>query len=428
MRFQQYTAPVQAKGVEDTAFYRYHVLVSLNEVGGAPADFGLSVAEWHRTAIERRRRHPGEMLATTTHDTKRSEDARARINVISEAPDEWQAAVMAWRRINATNRTRVGGSSAPDANDEYLFYQSLVGVWPNEGLEPAASPTTDPALVARMCAYMQKAIREAKLHTSWITPNPDYEAAVDGFVQRTLTGKTADAFLASFVPFVRRLARAGATNALAQLVLKLSAPGVPDIYQGTELWDLSLVDPDNRRPVDWAHRRRLLESLGGALDVAIDGPGPGSLVGTQDETVATLLDSWTNGRLKLFVTALGLRWRRAHPAVFIDGDYLPLAITGPRAEHVVAFARRTASEVLITVVPRLTFSLAAPNEWPVDKATWESTSIRLPSDLAGRPLRSLFTGGPPIVESVDEAGAHLLVRDVLRRLPVALLSSVGAHA
>jgi (1->4)-alpha-D-glucan 1-alpha-D-glucosylmutase len=415
MRFQQYTAPVQAKGVEDTAFYRHHVLLSLNEVGGDPGRFGRSVNDFHR-ANERRRRHwPGEMLATTTHDTKRSEDARARIDVISEIPDTWASAVARWRRVNAPNRTRLSTGQAPDRNDEYLFYQALLGAWPMGRAGEPIEPGAPAEFVSRLRAYMFKAIKEAKLHTSWITPNRDYEAAVDAFVGRTLSGATAPAFLGSFVPFVRQLAGAGMVNSLAQLVLKLTAPGVTDVYQGTELWDLSLVDPDNRRPVDFGLRRRLLQDLEPFLSATGVDTGPAASCA---DAIGRLLDTWEDGRIKLFVMSLGLRLRRHLPDLFLEGGYTPLAAEGDRAGHVVALERHHASGTVVAVVPRLTMSLGPHGSLPVGTAAWGDTRLKLRSRAGRRVLRNLLTGERH--EVADRTPAVPLWQ-LLRTCPVALL-------
>ncbi|HUU34320.1 MAG TPA: malto-oligosyltrehalose synthase, partial [Vicinamibacterales bacterium] len=422
MRFQQYTAPVQAKGVEDTAFYRYHLLASLNEVGGDPGRFGRTVSELHAANGERRLHQPLEMLATTSHDTKRSEDARARINVLSEAPEAWQAAVTRWRKTNAANRTRVAGNQAPDGNDEYLFYQALVGAWPAELLTDDVPDRAAPDLVERMAAYMHKAIKESKLHTSWITPNPEYEAAVAHFVARTLSGRSAPAFCASFVPFVRQVAAAGMINSLAQLVLKIGVPGVADFYQGTELWDLSMVDPDNRRPVDFAARHRLLQALEPWL--GIDGTGGPDATAAQTAAVTSMLDTWPDGRIKLFITALGIRLRRAWPDLFLAGSYEPLAVDGSRAAHVVAFARRHGGHALVIVVPRLTTQLPRQGQGralPLGTGSWEDTTLRLPASLAQCRFRDVITGRP-FLPTTDGAGlSRLALADVLESCPVAML-------
>jgi (1->4)-alpha-D-glucan 1-alpha-D-glucosylmutase len=400
MRLQQYTGPVQAKGVEDTAFYRYHVLVSLNEVGGAPEWFGRTPAEFHAANRLRRARWPHAMLCTATHDTKRGEDARARISVLSELPGEWAHAAARWARLNGAHRTALEDRWAPDRNDEYLFYQTLVGIWPAGDAAPAA-------LVPRLRTYMTKAIREAKVHTSWISEDAAYEEGVLTFVERTLAGPRSGRFLDAFVPFARRIARLGAVGALAQLVLKLVAPGVPDVYQGTELWDLHLVDPDNRRPVDYATRTAALDALAPLLH----DPGPADRVAA----VARLVQEWEDGRIKLLVTACGLRLRRALAAVFRDGDYLPLEVRGAHADHVVALARTHADAVVIAVVPRLVAALA-DGAGVLRPEAWEDTRVVLPAALARAPLRDALTG----VACAPVAGA-LALGEILRVAPVAIL-------
>jgi (1->4)-alpha-D-glucan 1-alpha-D-glucosylmutase len=422
MRFQQYTAPVQAKGIEDTAFYRYHVLASLNEVGGDPGRFGRTVEELHAGNTERRNRWPTEMLATTTHDTKRSEDARARINVLSEIPGEWEKAVGQWTRLNAGRRTRLADGPAPDANDEYLFYQALVGAWPAERDDGRPCEHASPDLVARIGAYLNKAIKESKTHTSWITENHDYERGVANFVEQTLAGPSAATFLASFVPFVRRVAVPGMINSLAQLVLKIASPGVADFYQGTELWDLSLVDPDNRRPVDYARRQRLLHELEPCLaHTAIDAR-PGDEDTQLADTVARLLEDWPDGRIKLFVTACGIRLRRARPGLFLTGDYVPLEVRGPYAQHLVACARREGADVLVALVPRLTTHLAhGDTQLPLGRDTWADTRVQVPAAWGRRTFRHLLTGDRFTPSALTDGGRVLPAWRVLQRCPVALL-------
>ncbi len=332
MQFQQFTGPVQAKGVEDTAFYRYHVLVSANDVGGHPQRPEVSPEAFHAANLARLDQRPLEMLATSTHDAKRGEDARMRLSAISEIPDQWRRAVSEWMRINGPNRTKIEGLWAPDRNDEYLFYQSLVAVWPFQG-ETAAAPDRAPdELVARLRAYMEKAVREAKLHTSWVNENPAYSDAVARFVDKSLQGRTTPRFLASLMPLQRRLACLGAVNALAQLVLKLASPGVADFYQGTELWQLDLVDPDNRRPIDYALRRELLEMLRPLADRIESG-------GTAAQEVGELVRRFDSGAIKLFVTTCGLRLRRRHPELMCRGRYAALTAEGAAADRLVAFAR-----------------------------------------------------------------------------------------
>ena len=256
MKFQQYTGPVMAKGMEDTALYRYNRLTSLNEVGGEPERFGTTIPAFHHLNGERAKHWPHAMLATSTHDTKRGEDVRARINVLSEIPDEWRGKLARWGRMNRSRRREVDGAQAPSRNDEYLLYQTLLGAWP---LDEGDAGTEE--FRGRIKAYMEKAMREARTHTSWTNVNEEYEQAVADFVDTLLAPAENDLFLDDFLPFQRKLSRLGALNSLSQTFIKLTAPGVPDIYQGNELWDLSLVDPDNRRPVDYELRRRLLSEL-----------------------------------------------------------------------------------------------------------------------------------------------------------------------
>lgn len=415
MKFQQYTAPVQAKGVEDTAFYRWAPLPGLNEVGGEPAVTGDPVAGFHLANLERGRRSPLAMLATATHDTKWGEDARARLAVVSEIPRQWQALVTRWHRVTRDARTDVAGRPAPAPVDEYRFYQALAGVWP-----PGAGGQAGAALVQRMQGYMRKAMREAKLHTSWLNPVAPYERAVENFVESVLVGRSATAFLRSFVPVAERLAWLGMLNSGTQLLLKLTSPGVPDIYQGNELWDLSLVDPDNRRPVDFGARRNALERLAPLLSRGERGAPAGPDLGG-------LLSDWRSGHIKLFLTAAGLRLRRRHPDLFLQGDYRPLSPTGPAASHLVALARLHGSHAVAVVVPRLPAQLAGwehKERVPLG-AAWAGTTIRLPPELAGATWRNVLTGA-----AVRAGEQGLPASDVLADLPWGLLATdqVAAHA
>ncbi|HEY8477905.1 MAG TPA: malto-oligosyltrehalose synthase, partial [Chloroflexota bacterium] len=307
MKFQQVTGPVMAKGVEDTAFYVYNRLVSLNEVGGNPEQFGLSPAAFHQQSLQRQRRWPHSLLATSTHDTKRSEDVRARINALSEMPEEWQAALDRWADTNAAKKVVVDGEMAPDRNDEYLLYQTLLGVWPSEPLTPEEFA----CFRQRIADYMHKATKEAKVHTSWVNPNEAYDAAVRSFVFNILPDDPQDAFLQDFLAVQRRVAFFGRLNSLAQVTLKLTAPGVPDLYQGTELWDFSLVDPDNRRPVDFERRRLLL----GQIRERVERDGD------LTRLVRELLEHAHDGRIKLYVTHRLLRYRRDRRDLFSKGEY-----------------------------------------------------------------------------------------------------------
>jgi (1->4)-alpha-D-glucan 1-alpha-D-glucosylmutase len=412
MKVQQFTAPVLAKGVEDTAFYRYNVLVSANEVGGHPGRLCAGVAEFHEMNRQRLECWPLELLATSTHDTKRGEDARMRITVLSEMPVAWSKAVWAWMRINGRNRVKLHGGWAPDRNDEYLFYQVLIGSWPAERTQ---SPVVDRAsadLTARLVAYMDKAAREAKVHTSWIEENPEYSKALVRFVKETLGGQTARRFLASFVPFQRRVAQVGMMNSLSQLVLKLASPGVPDFYQGTELWDLGLVDPDNRRAVDFAARRHLLAELRPVLDQV-------EHENTAERDVQDLFTRWTDGRIKLLVTACGMRFRRQHRALMLHGAYTPLEADGEHADHVVAFARHDDSGTLLVIAPRLVVPLITEERpLPIGTDVWTATRILLPPVTRAARYRHVMTG-----EWCETACDHssLSIASALATCPVALL-------
>jgi (1->4)-alpha-D-glucan 1-alpha-D-glucosylmutase len=400
-KFQQYTAPVVAKGLEDTAFYNDVLLISANEVGGSLRHRARSVDEFHRENLHRLARWPLEMTAGSTHDTKRGEDARARINVISELPEEWRALVLRWAALNEGARSGTGASAAPDRNDEWLYYQALVGAWPAERPEEPVPPTAPEDFVERMQVYMRKAIKEAKRHTSWLTENAHYENAVRAFVDATLRGASASGFLASFVPFQRRLAWFGMLNSLAQLVLRVGAPGVPDIYQGSELWNFSLVDPDNRRPVDFDARRRLLASV-------------------ERATPRELLDAWPDGRVKLFTLTRALRFRRDHPELLLYGDYEPLTSESDDP-HVIAFGRRRDGEELIVAAPRFVATmLGGVIGMPLGMSRWRLTSIRLPARLASARFSNVFTG--ELIEPLTHRGVPWLpAGSVFQSFPVAML-------
>jgi (1->4)-alpha-D-glucan 1-alpha-D-glucosylmutase len=405
LRFQQLTSPVTAKGLEDTAFYRFYPLSSLNEVGGEPAIFGTPLARFHERNLDRRESWPHALSATSTHDTKRSEDVRARVNVLSEIPEEWNRAIYRWRELNRPRKTRVENGEAPDANEEYLLYQTLVGTWPLEEGDDAAHEQ----YVERIRRYMQKAIKEAKLHTSWINPDEEYERAVSEFVGVVLDRGSNARFLSDLAAFQRTTARAGMLNSLSQTLLKIAAPGVPDFFQGTEIWDFSLVDPDNRRPVDYDLRRRLLESLRSVEE------------GDRGRLVAELLDSSNDGRVKLYVTSRALNFRKARASLFAAGDYVAVEAEGGRSASVVAFARRRGEEEALAVAGRFFTRLGAGagEGLRLEGAAWGETALRLEGVVVGRRFRDLFTGA-----EFDVAGGRLPLASVLSPLPVALLERV----
>jgi (1->4)-alpha-D-glucan 1-alpha-D-glucosylmutase len=404
MKFQQLTGPVMAKGVEDTAFYQYNRLLSLNEVGGDPASFGASVSDFHQHCRSLARHWPSGMLASSTHDTKRSEDVRARISALTEMPREWRAAVNRWARANRRLKQRVQGFAAPDRNDEYHFYQTLVGIWPFDGVP-------DASLRERLHDYMLKAAREAQTHTSWLSPNVEYEAALTSFVSNALTPGQRNAFLDDVRQFMPAVMRAGAFNALSQQLLKLTAPGVPDVYQGTELWDFSLVDPDNRRPVDFEQRIDALAQLGSGV--------------CRPELLAELLADLPSGKIKLYLTARALAHRAAHPDLFARGTYEPLQTQGPLAENLIAFARVHEDEQLIVVAPRLVRRLLSDSEGAPIGDCWRGVTALLPEEDAGARYCNVLSG--ETVDAISSGdGPVLEVSDVLGRVPVALLQRIPA--
>lgn len=405
LKFQQISGPVMAKGVEDTAFYVFNRLVSLNEVGGNPGDFGTSLDAFHRKNLERQKHWPHSMSASSTHDTKRSEDVRARINAISEMPSEWAQALARWREMNAPKKATVDGESAPDSNDEYLFYQTLLGVWP-----PATEDLPD-SLCERVSAYMQKTIKEAKVHTSWVNPNVNYDKAVNDFVMSVLGDQ---AFLQAFLPFQQRIEHFGNINALAQLLLKLTCPGVPDFYQGSEIWDLRLVDPDNRGPIDYQLRSGLLTGL--VEEIAERGE-------ELHDFASELMTASDDGRIKLYVIHRTLSFRKKHPEIFRDGDYVPCKVTGPKASHACAFTRLHGTNRLVVAVPRLVGGLLGGTaRYPVGEGVWMDTWLELPGDQIGKKYQNLFTGEEHSV-GLRAGVAGISLESVFSCFPVVLLQA-----
>jgi (1->4)-alpha-D-glucan 1-alpha-D-glucosylmutase len=408
MKFQQFTGPVMAKGLEDTAFYIYNRLISLNEVGGEPQKFGISVGSFHRQNQERLRHWPHAMLTTSTHDTKRSEDVRARINVLSELPKEWRAALTRWSRFNRRKKMTVDGAPAPDRNEEYLLYQTLLGAWPFEPMNAEEHEQ----FVQRIQDYMIKAIREAKINTSWLNPNNAYDEAVRAFVAAILKEGSTNRFLDDFQQFQRKIAHFGVFNSLSQTLLKLTSPGAPDIYQGNEMWDFSLVDPDNRRPVDYDLRKWLL----------------GEMLDLKDDPAAfarMLVDERASGRIKLYMTHHALTFRRDHAALFRDGSYSPLEATDDANDHIIAFARVRNGDRAITVVPRLPAKRLRGDESaiPLGEDAWGDTLLILTNGARARYYRNIFTG--EIIEAVERDDViGLPLAEVFANFPVALLERV----
>ena len=408
MKFQQVTAAVMAKGVEDTAFYRYNRLVSLNDVGGNPNRFGTGVEEFHRANQERLATWPHSMLSSSTHDSKRSEDVRARINVLSEMPATWRLRLRRWSDWNRGKKTRLEGGRAPSRNDEYLFYQTLVGIWPARDSDDAGWKV----FVERVEQYMLKAARESKEHTSWANTNTAYEEALSEFVRQVLDRRHNRAFVEDFSEFHRPIARVGAFNSLSQSLLKLTAPGVPDVYQGSELYRFALVDPDNRQTVDYEIGRSLIENSAFA-GAATAGPA-----------IADLSRNPLDPQVKLLLTARTLCFRKSHPLLFERGEYLPLAATGSKSAHLVAFARRHEQMTTIVAAPRLCASLLGEDQVWGEGDFWGDTSLEVPGS-SNNCYHSLFTGECFTLDSRPR-NKGILASSLFRTLPFALLVSEPA--
>ena len=412
MRWQQFTGPIMAKGYEDTVLYLYNRLISLNEVGGDPVGGVVSVPKFHHRMRDRRQRSPHTMNATSTHDTKRSEDVRARINVLSEIPELWTERVTRWREWNAGKKPQVAGRPVPEDNAELLVYQTLVGAWPLRAADEAD-------FGERLKEYLVKASREAKAYTSWLDPDEEYEAALGTFAERILIDTTDNRFRQDLLRLTGPVAYYGALNSLAQVVLKVMCPGVPDFYRGTEVWDLSLVDPDNRRPVDFERLTALLAEL----QQREVGPA----------LVQELLAAWDDGRVKMYVTWQALSLRRARAELFASGDYVPLGAAGTAQEHLCALARHAGEHWVVAAVPRLPVRLtgAGPVALPVAKppvgeAVWGDTVLILPA-AAPTCWRNVFTGETVgTAPAVGNPGVRALpLARVLGTFPVALLTPDG---
>lgn len=406
MKFQQVTAAVMAKGLEDTAFYRYNRLVSLNDVGGNPGKFGVSVEEFHRANQERMGSWPHSMLATSTHDSKRSEDVRARIDVLSEIPSIWRRKLGRWRDWNRNKKTNTEDLVAPTRNDEYLLYQTLVGTWPADSVnEKQWDDYTE-----RIEQYMVKAVREAKEYTRWANQDSDYEQALSTFVRSILHRSDTNLFLEDLADFQRRISRAGALNSLSQTLLKLTSPGVPDIYQGSELFEFALVDPDNRRPVDYDRRRAALTKLRAAT------------TGGQKNGLGKFAANPGNSCLKLYLTWKALQVRNERRLLFEEGNYIPVRATGDRAENVVAFAREHEGKSAVIAVPRLCATLLGDEfESVCNEAVWGNTRLEIAHSSAAC-FHNAFTGECTPIES-NHQQCTLQLSKIMRQFPVALLLS-----
>ena len=401
MRWQQFTGPVMAKGQEDTALYVYNPLVALNEVGGDPRPGKVLADDFHQFVKDRARAWPNSLNATATHDTKRGEDVRARISVLSGNPAEWARRLRRWSRLNASRKKFVNGQIVPDSNDEILFYQTLIGAWP-------ASPAEILGLKERLQAYLIKAMREAMVHTRWTQPNLAQEGALVEFIDSVLSGSEDDPFLNDFHDFYRKVAYWGMLNGLAQVLLKIVCPGVPDFYQGCELWDLHLVDPDNRGRVDFALRTELLRSI---QEQANGAPAPAFL--------DSLLQHWTDGRVKLYLTWRALNFRGKHPQLFLEGDYAAVEARGNHNRNVVALVRSFGDEHLLAALPRWLASAKAPMKPGQIQRFWAGGELVLPA-RAPRNWFNVLTG-QRLICSASRRPPTLALREVFQIFPVALL-------
>jgi (1->4)-alpha-D-glucan 1-alpha-D-glucosylmutase len=403
MKFQQLTGPVMAKGMEDTSFYIYNRFVSLNEVGGNPEKFGITVDSFHAANIDKLESWPHTLSATSTHDSKRGEDVRARLNVLSEIPDQWQEHLRRWSRINRRHKKRLDGTPFPDRNAEYLLYQTLVGAWPPAAMDEGLAAS----FKGRIVQYMLKAAREAKTHTSWLNQSNEYEEALTSFIDNILQSRN---FLADFLPFVQLLARYGIFNSLAQTLLKITSPGIPDFYQGTELLTFTLVDPDNRSPVDYEARAAMLASLKEKEGTA------GTLALVRD-----LTDNPADGGIKLYLIYKALHCRLHHLELFRSGEYVPLQVAGPLTGKIVSYLRRNGNEAVLVVVPRLLTSLGlGPDALPLGEI-WQDNLLILPEQMGERNFSNILTG-ETILPVVRESQPALRLSEVLSRFPVALLT------
>jgi (1->4)-alpha-D-glucan 1-alpha-D-glucosylmutase len=413
LKFQQLTGPVMAKGMEDTACYVYNRFISVNEVGGSPREFGIEPDEFHWGNVKRLENWPNSMLSTSTHDTKRSEDVRMRLDVLSEMPRPWAAQSMRWRRINRPKRrTLADGRVVPDANEEYLLYQTMVGTWPVKMVDGTPSAKLDATererYTKRIQEYMTKAIHEAKVNLSWVNQDPEYTEALMRFIARILIPGTAakpNTFLRLMEAFVERIGLFGAINSISETLIKLTAPGVPDIYQGQELFDFSLVDPDNRRPVDFSLRRVLLDDL--------------QKRAREPELIDELLREWPDGRVKMWLTARALEYRHANLRLFQNGRYVPIRGNIENERHILGFARIGEGRVAITVVPRFAFTLTGGETRLPLGGAWGNAEIMLPHEASNLQLRNVLTD-----ETIRASREHTLrAADVFQRFPAALLVS-----
>ncbi len=388
MHFQQITSPVMAKGVEDTAFYRYFPLASVNEVGSEMDSFGMSSETFHKKNLDKFEFYPSSLLASTTHDTKRSEDVRARMNALSEIPDQWKQGLWDWNRVNEPLKIQTENYLIPDKNEEYFIYETLIGTWPFEGI--------DETYIGRIQNYIAKSIKESKIHESWINPDEEYSNNIQLFIKNILNNKD---FLNKFTPLKDFIQNMGMLNSLSQVLIKLTSPGIPDIYQGNEIWDFSLVDPDNRRPVDFIKRNKMIDRL-------------------ENENLQAFLDNPEDGMIKLFITKKTLEFRNKEKELFSLGNYIPLNVQGKTPEHCIAFARLFENRIcLIFAAKFFSFFMESFNKYK-DENFWNSHFLTIPMEMVGLPFKNIFTNEIHVFSE-----QKIPLQDLFKVMPFALLTS-----
>lgn len=404
MKLQQYTGPLMAKGMEDTSFYRYNRLVSLNEVGGEPNHFGVLISDFNQQSIERLESTPYNMLSTSTHDTKRSEDVRARISVLSELPEVWQKKVNKWSQLNRSKKTKSENSLMPDKNDEYLFYQTLLGIWPYE----IKNNEEIDELSQRLEEYMLKAIREAKLHTSWININNEYEDAVKNFIKKVIVSYNKHPFWREFLPFQKHVARLGYINSISQTIIKFTSPGIPDIYQGNETLSFRFVDPDNRKNVDYCVIENMLDEIFYVVEQGVE-------KSELPESLENKLLDYQNGYAKLFVTSSLLKFRNDKTSLVLHGEYIPLEVNGNNSENIIAYARKHKNETFLTIAPRFLNNLMLESSNLPASDNWLNTCIKLPSNFNNKKWKNYLTG------ELYDFDDIIKISEIFTKFPVALL-------
>jgi (1->4)-alpha-D-glucan 1-alpha-D-glucosylmutase len=405
IRWQQFTGPIMAKSFEDTFLYVYNPLISLNEVGGDPRPSAASPEYFHQVVQERSERWPQSLNATTTHDTKRSEDVRARINVLSEIPEEWKSHLYSWSKLNAPHKKQVQGQTVPDRNEEIFLYQTLIGMWP-------FAPEERATVLKRLQAYAVKATREAKVHTRWTLPNLEHEEALKQFIAQIIMGEDRSPFFRDFTVFHHRIAHCAMINGLGQTLLKIISPGVPDFYQGSELWDFRLVDPDNRQPVDFAQRKAALTSLQGTKSPCVC-------------LAEDLANNWRDGKIKMYVIWKALGFRLQNTDLFSHGDFAPITASGERQENISAYSRRNGEKALLVVLPRWLAAAQASESSMASQEFWADTHVPL-SASDPKSWRNVFTGETFSVSQATSPPHSLRIADLLRHFPVAMLEAINS--